>query len=380
MKKLIISFVLCIGFFTATAQTYRFTHGPYLQELTPEAVTFVFTSNQKGISWVELQSKEGTITRHYATQNGLREAFTTFNTIRVTGLIPNTAYTYRLGSKEIVDFQPYKVSFGDSITSPWYSFKTLNPASRTCSFVALSDIHQDAQKLEKLLQLGHVERTDMVFYIGDMMNYYADEEVPFQSFIDKSVELFASQRPFVLVRGNHETRGSKAREYIRYVPKSDGHFYGAYRVGEVMFVILDCGEDKPDSTAVYAGLTDFDTYRTEQAEWFAQVIRSKAYKSAKWRIVMNHFPPIDPPEPWHGTQEITEKFLPLFNRARIDLMICGHTHQYSYLEPATHPILNFPVIINSTESIARVDIEGKTMKVKVVDLKNNTLKELSLKN
>lgn len=47
-----------------------------------------------------------------------------------------------------------------------------------------------------------------------------------------------------------------------------------------MFVVLDCGEDKPDDFPVYAGLNDFDSYRSEQARWFAELIRSKEYRTA----------------------------------------------------------------------------------------------------
>ena len=155
-----------------------------------------------------------------------------------------------------------------------------------------------------------------------------------------------------------------------------------YRVGDIMFIVLDCGEDKPDDFWVYAGLTDFDGYRTEQAAWFGELIRSKAYKSAKWRIVMNHFPPLshmesDNPER-HGIQDITDKFLPLYNQAKIDLMISGHTHAYEFMSPDKYDRLTFPVIVNSTESVARIDIDGRTLKAKVTDTGGNTLKEFTI--
>lgn len=111
---------------------------------------------------------------------------------------PATAYDYRLCSKRIDDFQPYRVTFGDSIVSRWYAFRTPDPRSEECSFVALSDMHGDSAKLARLLALAGVESADRIFYVGDMMNYYDDEAVPFRGFIDKSVELFASERPFVL--------------------------------------------------------------------------------------------------------------------------------------------------------------------------------------
>ena len=383
MKKIVFCFLgLLAVLYTASAQSYTFNHGPYLQELSEHAVTFVFTTSDNGFWWVEVKPDGGEAKRHYTVRNGLRDAYNTFNVIRVENLRPDTRYQYRLCSKQIADFQPYKVTFGDSIVSPWRRFSTPDPKATACSFIALSDMHQQPDKLGRLLNQAGVGSADMIFYVGDMMNYYDNEETPFRSFIDKSVELFASEKPFVLVRGNHETRGNMAREYARYVPKSSGKYFGAYRVGDIMFVVLDCGEDKPDDFWVYAGLTDFDGYRTEQAAWFGKLIRSKAYKSAKWRIVMNHFPPLshmegDNPER-HGIQDITDKFLPLYNQAKIDLMISGHTHAYEFMSPDKYDRLTFPVIVNSTESVARIDIDGRTLKAKVTDTGGNTLKEFTI--
>ena len=383
MKKIVFCFLgLLAVLYTASAQSYTFNHGPYLQELSEHAVTFVFTTSDKGFSWVEVKPDGGEAERHYTVRNGLRDAYNTFNVIRVENLRPDTRYQYRLCSKQIADFQPYKVTFGDSIVSPWRRFSTPDPKATACSFIALSDMHQQPDKLGRLLNQAGVGSADMIFYVGDMMNYYDNEETPFRSFIDKSVELFASEKPFVLVRGNHETRGNMAREYARYVPKSSGKYYGAYRVGDIMFIVFDCGEDKPDDFWVYAGLTDFDGYRTEQAAWFGELIRSKAYKSAKWRIVMNHFPPLshmesDNPER-HGIQDITDKFLPLYNQAKIDLIISGHTHAYEFMSPDKYDRLTFPVIVNSTESVARIDIDGRTLKAKVTDTGGNTLKEFTI--
>ena len=149
-----------------------------------------------------------------------------------------------------------------------------------------------------------------------------------------------------------------------------------------MFVIMDCGEDKPDDFWVYAGLTDFDGYRKEQAEWFSKIIQTKEYKTARWHVVMNHFPPISHLEEGHperhGVQHMLDLFLPLYKRAKIDLMISGHNHKYEFMSPEAFEGIGFPVIINSTESVARVDIDGKKMKVKVEDRSGNTLKTFTV--
>ena len=41
---------------------------------------------------------------------------------------------------------------------------------------------------------------------------------------------------------------------------------------------------------VSAGLTDFDAYRSEQAEWLRQLVRTREYRKARYRIAISHFP------------------------------------------------------------------------------------------
>ena len=47
----------------------------------------------------------------------------------------------------------------------------------------------------------------MVIYNGDMVSQSKSEEQVFNSFMNKSIELFAQEKPMYYARGNHETRG-----------------------------------------------------------------------------------------------------------------------------------------------------------------------------
>ena len=58
---------------------------------------------------------------------------------------------------------------------------------------------------------------------------------------------------------------------------------------------------------------------------------------------------MDPDHPErHGVQQITDEFLPLFNRASIDLMVSGHTHRYELIQP-TEEKLRVPMIVDAPE-------------------------------
>lgn len=158
---------------------------------------------------------------YYETAHGLRNADAQFFKIRTEDLKAGTEYEYRICTKEVKSFQPYKVVFGDSLTSKWYSFKTIDPHQKGASIFITSDIHNRPELLEKLLRYCDYQTCTSFFYAGDMMNYMekSSNENPFSAFIDTSVKLFASSVPFEVVRGNHETRGNLARTFPSYFPK-----------------------------------------------------------------------------------------------------------------------------------------------------------------
>lgn len=387
MKKIVLSIFLSVCTLITNAQdTFKLAHGPYLQEVTNDGATIVFLTSAKAFSWVELKphgaANEQTV-RYYESKDGLKAAFDTFNAIRIENLNPGKSYDYRILSKEMRDFQPYKVTYGDSITTPWYTFSTVNPAQKGASIFVTSDMHTDAVKLEKLLELADYKTCDAYFYAGDMMNYLDNTEAIFTSFIDVSVEKFAKNIPFEVVRGNHETRGSLARSYSRYFPKKNGKIYGSYLLGDVMIVMLDSGEDKAEDHWVYAGLTDFNAYRTEQAQWLKEVVNSKEYKKAKYHIVISHFPMVIEPdtennEVWHGWQDAINKFLPILNKAKVDLLVSGHTHRYSWHD-ADKINNQFPILVQGAMCAARLDLKDGNIHIKVIDINGNILKETLLK-
>ena len=386
MKKTILSLLLGACTLASLAQgTFRLAHGPYLQEVTTDGATVVFLTSDKAFSWVELKPHGAADTqavRCYASKDGLKAAYDTFNAVRMENLAPGKTYDYRIQSKEMLDFQPYKVTYGDSIATPWYTFSTVDPNKKGASIFVTSDMHTDAAKLEKLLELADYRTCDAYFYAGDMMNYLDNTEAIFTSFIDVRVERFAKSVPFEVVRGNHETRGSLARSYSRYFPKKDGKIYGAYLLGDVMIVMLDSGEDKAENHWVYAGLTDFDAYRTEQARWLRQLVQSEAYKQARYRIVISHFPLVmvadnDDDETWHGWQDAIDKFLPVLNGADVDLLVSGHTHRYSWHE-AGEAGNRFPILVQGAMCAARLDLEDGRIHVKVISTDGTVLKDTVL--
>ena len=375
---------------TTTAESepsYHIAHGPYLQALSYDGVIISFTTSHNGFSAVELRRKgEEQIRTCRTVEHGLFMANNTHNVIEIGELEPATEYEYRIVSKQMLSFEPYRVRFGEQVESPWYEFRTFDPKATEFSFVMANDIHDNADKCDKLFAAAKVEKADMVFYNGDIMSHFSKPGQPFASFIDVSVEHFATSKPFAVVRGNHETRGQFARSYDQYIRNNPQRtYYGVYYFGDTAIVMLDCGEDKDDAHPVYAGLVDFDNYRREQAKWLEQVVNSKAFRKSKHRIVMCHIPPTDKRMgeveknrkrvsdllTWRGNVHLAEVMLPILNKADIDVMLSAHLHSFQ-LFPKQKGVVEFPIIANDNVSAMQVRCSAEGIDIKIVDMQGKS--------
>ena len=77
------------------------------------------------------------------------------------------------------------------------------------------------------------------------------------------------------------------------------------RQGPVCFVVLDCGEDKPDSDVEYSGIVAFDQYRDKQKAWLEEALKNKEFINAPYKVAIVHMPPFGG---WHGEEEVAQKF------------------------------------------------------------------------
>lgn len=378
-----VSFIILS--FTLSAQDIKISHGPYIQAVGLTETTIVWTTDADAVSWVEIapagdNSFYGSEhPRYYETKNGNR-VIGKLHKIRVTGLNPATEYRYRIFSKAVIEYAGHRVLYGNIASSNVYRekplrFKTLDDNKETLSFLILNDIHgrnNDLTALSKGVEFG---KTDLVFFNGDMVSSMNSEQQFFEGFMDESVKLFASEIPVFFSRGNHETRGPFSVYFPDYFPTYTGKLYYSFRQGPVFFVVLDCGEDKPDSDIEYSGLAQFDAYRTEQQEWLKKEIETENFKTAPHKVVVIHIPPIG--SDWHGPLDIKRKILPVLKNKGITAMICGHTHNYKYIEPDNEE-LDFPVIINAHNTSLDVQADMEQMIILRKDTSGKVLNRIEL--
>lgn len=383
-KNLLLLCVLLLSVSVYAQEGIKLAHGPYLQNMEPDEVTVVWLSDKPSVGWVELAPDDGS--NFYATErprffdakNGVKNT-STIHTVKLKGLNPGTNYRYRVFAQEVLSHIGHKIVYGDYAATNVYSkkplvFRTSDPANQTISFAMVNDIHGNNGLLENLVSKCDLKKTDFIIFNGDMVSVFNEENHIFNGFMDKATALFASEIPMYYTRGNHETRGAFATEFQRYFSPKEENIYYTFRQGPVCFVILDTGEDKPDSDIEYAGITVYDEYRSEQAEWLRQVLNSKEYKEAPFKVIVAHIPPIGG---WHGNLEVENKFMPLLREAKPDLMLCGHLHRFVH-QKATEET-PFPIIVNSNTAVLKAAANSEELDVQVIDTEGKVLDRFSVK-
>lgn len=315
---------------------------PYLQNPTENSMTVMWVTNKRCYSWIEYGETELNQKVHAST-NGLVEAYNQLNRIKIDNLSPGKQYKYKVLSKEITNLEPYNIQYGETIESEVHTFTTFDANAGAVSMLILNDIHDRPASIPHLIGLNGTDPYDFVFLNGDMFNYQSGEDQIIDHLLKPCTESFATTKPFLFIRGNHETRGFFSRKLNDYFENTDNANYFSFTLGPVHFITLDTGEDKEDSAGAYAGLAEFDPYREKQARWLERQLQSREFKKAPFKVVLMHIPHYHSGD-WHGTMHCREVFGPLFNKYKIDLLICGHTHRYGTFDPIPGQH-NFPMVI-----------------------------------
>lgn len=364
-------------------EPFGIAHGPYLQNPSETSMTVIWFTNRQAVGWVEFAPADnfqtfpkfgGLVGTARSVRHGLADADTTRHMVRITGLAAGKPYRYRVMAKEVRQFEPYEVLYGDTATGDIHEFRTLDPKKAAFRFQVYQDIHGDVTQLNGLFQIAGWEASDLFFFNGDTMDSLKNEAAVFDGFLDFSVGRFAANTPFIYVRGNHDTRGAMARRMDEFFPPRDGRFYGSFDHGPVHFVVMDGGEDKPDDSPVYAGLADFDRYRREQAEWLKAEIRTESFKKAVFRVAIIHFPLY---RKGYGPEQLTRLWGPIFNEGGLDVVLSGHEHRLSRVDPVNGQNA-FTVLVAPRAALIRADVTAAALDLKVLDIKGTTLDSLVL--
>lgn len=335
---------------------FSFIVPAYLQNQTEKGISIFTILSKPALAWLEILDNAGNVQQTiHQSEDGMINANTDF--FHFTIADAPRSFRYRIRAKEIQKFDPYKIVYAQEIETPIFKAKLAKNNQEQIRCLVYNDVHEEKSSYRDLVPNHDISIYDFFVLNGDSFHYVTNQEDITEKLL-KPIEFFATEKPFIMNRGNHETRGSFALNFKRYFAYPNNKYYQAFKRGPIFWIMLDSGEDKPDSHEVYAGTVDYDNYRKEQAKWLETVLQSKERKSAQHTVVISHIPIFHSDE-WHGTLHNRECFHPLFQKYKIDAMVSGHTHQYGYY-PADKDH-NYPVFIGGGPKAGKrtvIDISG----------------------
>lgn len=300
---------------------------PYLQDLQPSSVDVMFQTRVVSHCWVEYGTDTLHLKRARTLLDGQEVCYDIENRIRLDSLEPGQRYYYRVCAQEIVNYQSYSKTFGETARTPFYSFRMPAASDKDFTAVIFNDLHENREVMAAFGKLLRGMKYDFAMFNGDCLTEPANREQAMHNIAEACRMVDAANHLTFFIRGNHEIRNAYSAGMHSLIGYQEGKTYGAFSWGDTRFVMLDCGEDKPDDHWVYYGLNDFTGLRREQVDFLRQELKSKAFKKADRRILINHIPI------WNNSDKFapcTELWAPLLKKASFDLNVCAHVHSYGF--------------------------------------------------
>jgi predicted MPP superfamily phosphohydrolase len=254
------------------------------------------------------------------------------------------------------------------------------PAANIELFLAaFSDIHEQSQIYKQQARQIPWEQVDYALYLGDLVNHVDDAKQAAEAIF--GLPTGEVDLPRVFARGNHETRGADARNLADWMLPAGGKWYYTFESGNAFFVVLDSGEDKPDSHVEYAELINFNEYHQQQAIWLANVFESTEYRNADYQVVLVHIPPFEDYSVIFPEDFLTDAFDPvlalLHEQEDIDLVMSGHLHRGDIWLPQEtglpYPVTTCGGPLGVDTAAVTVQLTKTGIQLDVIDILGNTI-------
>ena len=336
------------------AQDNHVVYGPWVTDMSENAFTVLWSTDIPCQGWVELDNGR----RVYEEYAG-RKMFGTLHTIRVEGLSRGAEYGYRIGNRVVDPTNPRRPAFGRDMLSERFSVTTFDPNRKTCHFTVMNDVHMRLEHYAALLDDIDIPINDFLLLNGDIIsagNWSVDSLLKYEV---GQLGPYGANLPVFFSRGNHEGRGSGVALVEKVFPRAEGApYYYTFREGPVAFLVVDAGETGPENSYCLNGGPLYEEYLREQMAWAEKVMKEPSFRKAPVKICVIHAPMIDPgiPDDFVPHTWLNHHFVPLLNKAGVDLMIGADLHQYQY-----HPVgsmnNDFPILVNDDESRLDVRVE-----------------------
>lgn len=312
---------------------FLFRGTPAVFAPTRESLVIAFPLHRAALVWVEYGETEKLGETANSDLYGIVPHDDQVVKVRLRNLLPGKRYHWRGVARPLEG--------GKEIHTRIYRSNTLPDVAPAVHFTVWNDTH-DHEGTIQALHHSRREEDDFLFWNGDLSNNVEDRALLPELYVSpKKVDL-AEGPPILLSRGNHDVRGVWANKMTDYVDFPRGRPFYSFRTGPVAVLVLDTGEDKPDSHFSFGGVAAFEPLIREQAEWLESEIQKPGICDAPYRIVFCHIPlrwidesPIDYDQGGYDAYSLRGRnaWTGALKRWGAQVVISGHTHESVWMPP-----------------------------------------------
>ncbi|MEK5398410.1 phosphodiester glycosidase family protein [Paenibacillus sp. FSL K6-2859] len=222
------------------------------------------------------------------------------------GLIPGTEYVYRVGDNELnVSEQGSFVTSGGEDTSTKFLFIGDSQADSKAGFGLWGNTIEAA--------FAYMPDAEMLVHAGDMVDKGFEQE-QWNWWFDAAQKQLMNTT-LVPIIGNHEVMGTNGDG--DYLAQFNNPQNGAASVKGTNYSF-----DIQDTHFVVMNTEHSGAPYTEQAEWLDQDLSAT---DKKWKVIFFHQGPYGS---IYSNEQVQAKWVPVFDKHNVDLVMNGHDHIY----------------------------------------------------
>ena len=197
---------------------------------------------------------------YYDASNGIMNSLNFIHRVTVPMEALDKAKEYTVCVRPIIKRKPYFTETDGILT---FSYQFHPVPERGIRVYHISDAHN---RIEMPVAAAKAfGKLDLLILNGDVIDHCGNPE-KFANIYEICSLLTGGSIPVIFSRGNHDMRGRFAEKFADYTPNQHGNTYYTFRLGNIWGILLDCGEDKPDTHEAYGHTVACHAFRKRQTD------------------------------------------------------------------------------------------------------------------